>query len=75
MIDLIKVQAAPGRDILMEDGRSWPSGDVEVENTTYIRRRLADGDLIKVEVEIPSQERKEDKNQPVAKDGKEKGEK
>jgi len=47
-MEMIKVKAVQGRDTLMEDGREWPQGSVLVERTHYIRRRLADGDIVEV---------------------------
>jgi len=55
-MEMIKVKAVQGRDTLMEDGREWPSGSVLVEKTHYIRRRLADGDIVEVGAKKPSPE-------------------
>jgi len=46
MVEMVKVKAVSGRDTLMEDGHEWPTGAVLVEKTHYIRRRLADGDIV-----------------------------
>lgn len=37
---------AEGRTVPMEDGKDWPAEGATVEVTLYIRRRLADGDLV-----------------------------
>lgn len=47
---------AEGRIVPQEDGRDWPSVDgrpvaLDVEATMYIRRRLADGDLVRSPVD------------------------
>ncbi|MDG9793734.1 DUF2635 domain-containing protein [Brucella anthropi] len=41
-----KLKLAPGRTVPMEDGRDWPEGGATVPVTLYIRRRIADGDLV-----------------------------
>ncbi|MCM0750982.1 hypothetical protein DEA98_05105 [Brucella pseudogrignonensis] len=38
----------------MEDGRDWPEGGATVPVTLYIRRRIADGDLVEVGVKAPA---------------------
>lgn len=48
----VTVIPAAGRVVPQEDGRDWPSIDgrpvaLDVEATQYIRRRLADGDLVR----------------------------
>lgn len=43
------LKLAEGRVVPMEDGRAWPARGAIVEETLYIRRRLADGDLFAVE--------------------------
>lgn len=52
MTDTMKLIPAEGRVVPQEDGTPWPSKDGkplahEVPVTRYIRRRLADRDLIK----------------------------
>ena len=44
-----KLKLAEGRNVPMEDGRDWPKGGITVPVTHYIRRRIADGDLVEVE--------------------------
>ena len=44
-----KLKCAEGRNVPMEDGRDWPEGGIIVPVTHYIRRRIADGDLVEVE--------------------------
>lgn len=48
-----KLKLAPGRTVPMEDGRDWPEGGATVPVTLYIRRRIADGDLVEVGVKAP----------------------
>ena len=43
------LKCAEGRNVPMEDGRDWPKGGATVPVTHYIRRRIADGDLVEVE--------------------------
>ena len=40
------LKPADGRRVPMPDGRPWPAEGAEVELDTYVRRRLADGDLV-----------------------------
>lgn len=40
------LKPAPGREVPMEDGRPWPEDGATVEVSRYVRRRIADGDLI-----------------------------
>lgn len=49
-----KLKLAPGRTVPMEDGREWPEGGATVPVTLYIRRRIADGDLVEVGVKAPA---------------------
>lgn len=49
-----KLKLAEGRTVAMEDGRAWPAEGATVEVTLYIRRRLADGDLVAAEDEVPA---------------------
>ncbi|KAB2772171.1 DUF2635 domain-containing protein [Brucella anthropi] len=49
-----KLKLAPGRTVPMEDGRDWPEGGATVPVTLYIRRRIADGDLVEVGVKAPA---------------------
>jgi len=48
-----KLKLAPGRTVPMEDGRDWPEGGATVPVTLYIRRRIADGDLVEVGGKAP----------------------
>lgn len=41
-----------GRSVPMEDGKDWPAEGATVEVTPYIRRRLADGDLVECETAV-----------------------
>lgn len=53
----IKLQLAEGRNVPLEDGRPWPTEGATVTVTHYIRRRLADGDLVQIsEPETVSEE-------------------
>lgn len=49
-----KLKLAPGRIVPMEDGRDWPEGGATVPVTLYIRRRIADGDLVEVGGKAPA---------------------
>ncbi len=49
-----KLKLAPGRTVPMEDGREWPEGGAMVPVTLYIRRRIADGDLVEAGVSSPT---------------------
>lgn len=49
-----KLKLAPGRTVPMEDGRDWPEGGATVPVTLYIRRRIADGDLVEVGSKAPA---------------------
>lgn len=49
-----KLKLAPGRTVPMEDGRDWPEGGATVPVTLYIRRRIADGDLVEIGVKAPA---------------------
>ncbi len=48
-----KLKLAEGRSVPMEDGKVWPPEGATVEVTLYIRRRLADGDLVECEPAAP----------------------
>lgn len=37
---------AAGRKVPQEDGSPWPKEGLAVERSLYIRRRIADGDLV-----------------------------
>ena len=43
-----RLMPAPGRTVPQEDGSPWPADGLPVTSSRYIRRRLADGDLIEV---------------------------
>lgn len=70
-----KLKCAEGRNVPMEDGRDWPEDGVTVPVTHYIRRRIADGDLIEVETEdmdapsVPASEPVNDQKASKAKTG------
>lgn len=44
----MNLQLAEGRNVPLEDGRPWPVEGATSTVTHYIRRRLADGDLIEM---------------------------
>lgn len=48
------LKLAEGRSVPMEDGKEWPAGGATVEVTLYIRRRIADGDLVECEPSAPA---------------------
>ena len=49
-MDNINVKAAPGLQVPMEeDARKYITDTTSVPNTAYYRRRLADGDLVRVD--------------------------
>jgi hypothetical protein len=50
----LKLKLAEGRSVPMEDGSAWPAEGATVEVTLYIRRRLADDDLVAVQDETPA---------------------
>lgn len=53
----MKLHLAEGRNVPLEDGRPWPADGATVIVTHYIRRRLADGDLMQMsEPETVSEE-------------------
>lgn len=49
MSDMLKVAPAEGLQVRKESGGLIPAGGCEVPNTSYYRRRLRDGDLVKAE--------------------------
>ncbi|MGN6777573.1 DUF2635 domain-containing protein [Rhizobium sp.] len=46
------LKQAEGRTVPQQDGTAWPADGMDAEDTLYVRRRIADGDL--VEVPAPS---------------------
>lgn len=40
------LKPAEGRTVDQEDGSPWPVDGMEAPNTLFVRRRIADGDLI-----------------------------
>lgn len=47
MSDRKFLKAAEGRTVRQEDsGEPWPAEGAFAENTRYVRRRVADGDLV-----------------------------
>lgn len=42
----IYAKPADGRTVPLEDGGAWPAEGKDVPLTRYVRRRLADGDLV-----------------------------
>lgn len=55
------LRPADGRRVPMPDGRPWPAEGAEVEVDTYVRRRLADGDLVKASPPKPEKQTGADK--------------
>lgn len=55
-----KLKLAEGSSVSMEDGSAWPAEGKTVEVTLYIRRRLADGDLVEAEDEAPAEPERTD---------------
>jgi translation initiation factor IF-1 len=49
MDNKLHVKPAEGRQVRREDGTVIPAEGDRVPNTTYYRRRLREGDLVKVE--------------------------
>jgi hypothetical protein len=43
------LKPAEGRTVDQEDGSPWPVDGMEAPNTLFVRRRIADGDLIETE--------------------------
>lgn len=48
MDNTLHVKPADGRQVRKETGESIPADGCTVPNTSYYRRRLRDGDLVKV---------------------------
>lgn len=59
------LKAAEGRSVLAEDGTAWPQAGAWADDTLYIRRRLADGDLIEAE---PARKAKDEPKNDTGKD-------
>lgn len=55
-----KLKLAEGSAVPMEDGSAWPVEGKTVEVTLYIRRRLADGDLVEAEDDVPAEPERND---------------
>ncbi|MGI1672237.1 MAG: DUF2635 domain-containing protein [Neptuniibacter sp.] len=47
MSDMLKVRPKKGVQVRKEDGSVLPEAGCDVPNTSYYRRRLRDGDLVK----------------------------
>ncbi|MTW19092.1 DUF2635 domain-containing protein [Rhodoplanes serenus] len=43
------LKPADGRRVPLPDGTPWPAGGARVEIDRYVRRRIADGDLVPAE--------------------------
>lgn len=43
------LKPADGRRVPLPDGTPWPPGGARVEIDRYVRRRIADGDLVPAE--------------------------
>lgn len=55
MSDRKFLKAAEGRTVRQEDtGEIWPAEGAFAENTRFIRRRLADGDLVVAKPDKPA---------------------
>ena len=52
-MDKLHVKPAEGRQVRREDGSIIPAEGAQVPNSTYYRRRLRDGDLVKVATAKP----------------------
>lgn len=48
-MDKLHVKPAEGRQVRREDGSIIPAEGAQVPNSTYYRRRIKDGDLVKVD--------------------------
>lgn len=48
-MDKLHVKPADGRQVRREDGSIIPADGAQVPNSTYYRRRIKDGDLVKVD--------------------------
>lgn len=40
------LKPGPDRTVLQEDGAPWPADGMEAPETAFVRRRVADGDLV-----------------------------
>ncbi len=50
------LKPADGRTVPQPDGRPWPAEGMDADDTLYVRRRLADGDLVAATVlAVPSE--------------------
>jgi hypothetical protein len=55
MSDRKFLKAAEGRTVRQEDsGEPWPTEGAFAENTRYVRRRVADGDLVEAQPPKPA---------------------
>lgn len=55
MSDRKFLKAADGRTVRQEgSGERWPAEGAWVENTRFVRRRLADGDLVEAQPPKPA---------------------
>jgi hypothetical protein len=43
------LKPAQGRTVDQEDGTPWPADGMDAPNTLFVRRRIADGDLIEAQ--------------------------
>lgn len=46
------LKPAEGRTVHQPDGAPWPADGMEAPSTLFVRRRIADGDLIEVEASV-----------------------
>lgn len=40
------LKPAEGRTVDQVDGTPWPAGGMDADDTLFVRRRIADGDLV-----------------------------
>lgn len=50
------LKAAEGRLVHQEDGKPWPVEGMAAPSTLFVRRRIADGDLVEAKPEAPAAE-------------------
>lgn len=51
--DDVFAKPAPGRTVPLPDGTPWPSEGARVARDRYVRRRIADGDLVLCDPPLP----------------------
>lgn len=55
------LKPAEGRTVDQVDGTPWPAGGMDADDTLFVRRRIADGDL----VEATPEDAKPDQDEPA----------